>query len=317
MTTTEENAATGSAPRVLTFSSHFPIPSPMNAKGDLVNNGEFFKQQWQDYEVAPGLKKQEQKIRLATLRSAMGKDCLQIFLNLKLSSEQQKDMHECIDALEAYFKPKWTVVYERYLFNMSQQNPDEPVDGYVNRLRKAASTCQFGTLTEELIRDRLVIGLRDHATKLRLLKEDSLDINKALNICRSSEVVTSQLKAMKSEKNKSTEQVHVISGRQNNKVKSRNQYNGKKKTRNLSSDPRKHREPNSKQTTYQCYRCRGKQTHTLENCPAFGHKCKACKKPNHFASVYRSLQKRPIKQMTNKKPTPTNFSTNSKKSHQY
>ena len=182
MTTTKENATTGSAPRVLTFSSHFPIPSPMNVKGDLVNNWEFFKQQWQDYEVATGLDKQEQKIRLATLRSAMGKDCLQIYLNLKLSSEQQKDMHECIEALEAYFKPKRNVVYERYLFNMCQQNPDEPVDGYVNRLRKAASTCQFGTLTEELIRDVLVIGLRDQATKLRLLKEDSLDINKALNL---------------------------------------------------------------------------------------------------------------------------------------
>ena len=106
MTTTGENATTGSAPRVLTFPSHFPIPSPMNVKGDLVNNWEFFKQQWQDYEVATGLDKQEQKIRLATLRSAMGKDCLQIFLNLKLSSEQQQDMHECIEALEAYFKPK-------------------------------------------------------------------------------------------------------------------------------------------------------------------------------------------------------------------
>ena len=189
----------GSTPRVLTFTSHFPIPSPMNVKGDLVNNWEFFKQQWQDYEVGTGLDKQEHKIRLATFRSAMGKDCLQIFLNLKLSSEQQQDINECIKALEACFKPKRNVVYERYLFNMCQQNLDETVDGYVNRLRKAASTCQFGTITEELIRDRLVIGLRDHATKLRLLKEDSLDINKALNICRSSEVATQQLKAMKSE----------------------------------------------------------------------------------------------------------------------
>ena len=149
------------------------------------------------------------------------------------------------------------------------------MDGYVNRLRKAASTCHFGTLTEELIRDRLVIGLRDHATKLRLLKEDSLDINKALNICRSSEVATLQLKAMQSEEIKSTEEVHAVSGRENNKGKSRNQYNGKKKTRDPSSDPRKHREPNSKQRAYQCYRCEGKQRHTLENCPAFGQECKA------------------------------------------
>ena len=181
---------------------------------------------------------------------------------------------------------------------MCQQNPDETVDGYVNCLRKAASTCQFSTITEELIRDRLVIGLRDHATKLRLLKEDSLDINKALNICRSSEVATQQLKAMKSEETKSTEEVRVVSGRQNNKAKPRKQYNGKKKTRDPSSERRKHREPYSKQRACQCYLCGGKQRHTLENCPAFWHECKACKKPNHLASVCRSSQKHPVKQMT-------------------
>ena len=158
---------------------------------------------------------------------------------------------------------------------MRQQNPDELVDGYVNRLRKAASTCQFGTLIEELIRDRLAIGLRDHVTKLRLLKAESRDINKALNICRSSKVANLQLKPMKSEETKSTEEVHAISGRQNNKVQSRNQYKGKKTTGDPSSDPRKHPEPNSKQGAYQCYRCGGKQRHTLGNCPAFGHECKA------------------------------------------
>ena len=35
-----------------------------------------------DYEVATGLDKKSQAVRLATLRSVMGKDCLQIFLNL-------------------------------------------------------------------------------------------------------------------------------------------------------------------------------------------------------------------------------------------
>ena len=100
--------------------SHFPIPSPMTVKGDVVNNWEFFKQQWTDYEVTTGLNKQEQKIWLATFRSAMAKECLQIFLNLKLTTAEQQDINECIKALEEYFKPKWNIVYERYHFNMCQ-----------------------------------------------------------------------------------------------------------------------------------------------------------------------------------------------------
>ena len=32
--------------------SNFPIPAPMVCKGNLVANWEFFRQQWEDYEVA-------------------------------------------------------------------------------------------------------------------------------------------------------------------------------------------------------------------------------------------------------------------------
>ena len=47
--------------------------------------------------------------------------------------------------------------------------PEETVDGYVNRLRKLASSWQFRTLTEEMIRDRLVTGIQDTGTNARLL----------------------------------------------------------------------------------------------------------------------------------------------------
>ena len=142
-----------------------------------------------------------------------------------------------------------------------------------------------------------MIGLQDHATKLRLLKEENLDMNKALNICRSSEIATQQLKAMKSEENK-TEGVRAISSRQGNKGKSRKLFSGKKKTRDASPDQRKRREAHPKPKSYQCYRCGGKQRHSLESCPAFGHECKSRKKPNHFASVCKASHKRPIKQLT-------------------
>ena len=62
-------------------------------------------------------------------------------------------------ALEAYFKPKTSVVYGRYLCNSSTQGPDEGLDEFVNRLRKQASSCKFGTFMDEMIRDRIVNGL--------------------------------------------------------------------------------------------------------------------------------------------------------------
>ena len=178
----------------------------MVTAGDSVNNWEFFKQQWTDYEVATGLEEQHPKVRIATLRSVMGKECLQILLNLKLAEEERTDCMEC------YFKPKRNIVYERYMFNTCMQNVAEPIVRYVNRLRKQAATCKFRTLTDELIRDRLVLVIRHESTKLRLLKEDKLDFNKALHICRSNEIASRQLKAMSSDSNKAMnkEEIRVV-----------------------------------------------------------------------------------------------------------
>ena len=153
---TSPQAAPSPPVQIISVPSNFPVPSAMVCKGDLTSNWEFFKQQWQDYEVATGLDQKSQAIRVATFRSVMGEDCLQIFLNLNFGDEEIT-ITSSLSALEDYFLPKRNVVYERYVFNSCIQTPEETVDGYVNRLRKLASSCLFGTLTEEMIRDRLVV----------------------------------------------------------------------------------------------------------------------------------------------------------------
>ena len=55
------------------ISPNFPLPSTMKCHGDVAGNWDFFKQQWSDYEIATGLDKREEPVRLATLRSAMGR----------------------------------------------------------------------------------------------------------------------------------------------------------------------------------------------------------------------------------------------------
>ena len=60
---------------------------------------------------------------------------MQIFINLKITDEERKDVKTCVEALETHFKPKRNVVYERYVFNMCSQNAEETVDEFVNRIR--------------------------------------------------------------------------------------------------------------------------------------------------------------------------------------
>ena len=124
-----------------------------------------------------------------------------------------------MSALEDYFLPKRNVVYERYVFNSCIQTPEETVDGYVNRLRKLASSCQFGTLTEEMIRDRLVIGIQDTGTKARLLREKDLSLDKALDMCKSSEITNKQIKSLQHESKQSNEELHLVQDKSKTKTK--------------------------------------------------------------------------------------------------
>ena len=69
----------------------------------------WFKQQWQDYEVATELDQKSQAIRVATFRSVMGNDCLQIFLNLNFGTEEITIMSS-LSAAEDFFLPQKIVV---------------------------------------------------------------------------------------------------------------------------------------------------------------------------------------------------------------
>ena len=104
---------------------------------------------------------------------------------MSLSYEQQESVESCLNALEAYFKPQQNVGYERYVFNTCVQSQDESVLAYVNRLRKLAASCDFGSLTDELIRDRLVMGVRDKELKERLLGQKGLSLMKAIEMKKS------------------------------------------------------------------------------------------------------------------------------------
>ena len=100
----------------------------MVCKGDKASNWEFFRQQYEDYEIATELCQRQMSVRLASLRSIMGKECLQILRNLSLTAEQQATVKGCLDGLEARFKPQRNVVYERYVFNSCVQSVEESVD---------------------------------------------------------------------------------------------------------------------------------------------------------------------------------------------
>ena len=96
------------------------------------------------------------------------------------------------------------------MFNSCCQTPDETVDCFVNRLKKLTSSCQYGALTQYIVRDRLVICIQDKNTKARLLRERALSLDKALDMCKSSEGVNQQLKLRQNNETKDNYELNFV-----------------------------------------------------------------------------------------------------------
>ena len=199
--------------------SAIPVPHPMDMKGDLALKWSIFREQYEDYEIATKLDKETQPVRVATLKSVMGKATLQIFKHLGIPSEARENTTQILDALEAHFAPSRNVIYERYVFHSTNQGETETIDQYVTKLRELASTCNFGTLTEEMIRDRIVLGTNNAGLQGRLLRESKLTLKSAVDMCRSSEASQKQQQKLRNSKQNTSEEVHF--SKRDNERKSR------------------------------------------------------------------------------------------------
>ena len=176
-------------------------------------------------------------------------------------------------------------MYERYVFNTCVQQSDESVQSYVIRLRKLAASCEYGERTDDFIRHRLVIGLKDNGDKVRLLREKKLDLQKAIQMCTSSEVASQQMKKIQGVKSKQTEEVKKLGEKKKTAGKPRPNIEAEKQAK--SGD--KSKKPTSSD---KCRYCGRQQRHVRRTeCPAFGQTCSNCQKKGHVTSVCHASKK--------------------------
>jgi len=131
--------------------------------------------------------------------TCIGNDAYDIFHSLKF--EMPADRKKIDKAIEAFVN----VTYERYVFNKRQQESGDRFDVFLGEVRRMARTCRFESVEESMIRDRIVIGIHDDATRRKLLQVRDLTLLKAIDICKASEAAGRQLKAMTS-----ADEVHAV-----------------------------------------------------------------------------------------------------------
>lgn len=251
------------------MAANIPPPAVMKLSGDWSTNWDTFRGEWEDYALATGLQEKDDEVVAATLRTIMGTECRHVYKhNLNLTAAQQGN---ATAILEHYFKPAKNVIYERYVFGCCKQEDGESIDSFVTRLREKAATCDYGALRDELIRDKLVLGITDEGTRRRLLRERDLTLVLAVETCHAAELTDIRIRSMELER----QHMDNVNATFRQPVKKFPFATANANTTaNSAAD-----NPNT------CRYCGISHGRGKEYCPAYGKICKSCGTANHFARV--------------------------------
>ena len=272
--------------------AQIPLPAQIKiATGQLASEWKRFSSQWNNYEIASELDKESTKRRAAVFLACIGTEAYETFLTMPIAQTNDKDdIEKLIEAFEHHCVGETNVTYERYVLNKRAQAAGETFDIFFADLRRLIKSCEYGTLVDSILRDRIVMGIRDDATRRKLLQQRNLDLSKAVDICKSCEVASRQMKDITSPEDVSAIKSERRGGRLRDKRQHRGQSTSRHHSRRRGSSRRRDGSNEKNGGVHigsgNCTFC-GRR-HEKGNCPAYGTTCGKCSKRNHFDSVCKS-----------------------------
>ena len=225
-----------------------------------------WKRRFQQFRLASGLQDESDERQVSTLLYCLGDEAEDTLLSTSITEEERKKYDEVLSKFDTFFKVRKNVIFERARFNRRNQLESESAEQFITVLYSLAENCEYGTLKDEMIRDRLVVGIRDISLSERLQMDPDLTLEKAKKTIRQREAVHEQQKLLHKECNDS-EQSSVDSMRTRPKQRTK-----------PAVKPKKSSNGNAK-----CSRC-GKGQHSRDICPAKDAVCHNCQKRGHYSS---------------------------------
>ena len=113
----------------------------------------------------------------STLLYCMGEEAEDVLTSTGISDEERKRYDAVMSKFDGFFKVRKNLIFERARFNQRNQSEGESV------LYHLVETCEYGDLRNEMLRDRLVVAIRDSATSQKLQMDPGLTLEKSHEDC--------------------------------------------------------------------------------------------------------------------------------------
>ena len=244
---------------------------------DTAEEWKLWRQVFENYLVLSGVENKPETVKVALFENCVGLDALRMVNSLKYQrDDDRKVLANVMRKFEEVLVGERKEFFQRFKFNRRNQETEESIEQYVAVLRNMAKSCGFcDCMYDKLLMDRLILGVRDEKLREKLISQKSLDLQSAIDLCKSLEIASVQLKEMKE-----VEGINAVTNKTSFKGSSRPTYGGK------SVSGRRNRPSLSKaqeSLTGRCKFCCKSHEFRKELCPAWGKQCNKCGNKNHFS----------------------------------
>lgn len=138
-----------------------------------------WKRRFQQFRVASGLAGDDEAKQISTLLYCLGEQAEAVLDSTDITADERKVYDTVVAKLDGFFQVRRNVIFERARFNRRNQQEGEGAEHYIMTLYELAAYCEYRDLTSEMIRDRLVVGIRDSALSKRLQLDPKLTLETA------------------------------------------------------------------------------------------------------------------------------------------
>ena len=149
------------------------------------------EKRFEQFRVASGLSTEDESRQVNTLLYCLGEEADDVLASANNTTDDKKVYATVLTKFDSFFQVRKNVIFERARFNRRNQL-GELIEQYITALYRLVESCDYWTLKEEMLRDRIVVGIRDVALSERLQLDAKLTLEEAKKKVRQREAVSEQ-----------------------------------------------------------------------------------------------------------------------------
>ena len=176
-------------------------PPTLDLSVDRYSTWRTWRKKWEDFSTITRLQREDNKAYIAAIiRYTFTDDTRNIYESFDLSQEDNNKPDVIIARLEEFAKGLINETLEKHIFNSRKQEDGKCFDDFLTELKLLSRNCNYCEgCYPGLLRDRIVAGIQSDIVRKKLLSENELTVEKAINICTASEKASEGMESLKND----------------------------------------------------------------------------------------------------------------------